>query len=60
MMKTFLITLFFTFVAFVLTATIVNFCRKKLQKSKHGLTGMCHRSGGAACSGCVNTEAKNG
>ncbi len=51
-MKIFLLTLLATFFFITTVALLINFCKKKLRKTPHGLTGMCHNSGGAMCSGC--------
>ncbi len=51
-MSEFLLTLFITFVAISLVAFLINYCRRRLRKTPHGLTGMCHKSGGTICSTC--------
>lgn len=46
------ITLAITFCLILVTAVLINFCKKRQNRSRHGLTGMCHQSGGAMCSSC--------
>ncbi|HET98000.1 MAG TPA: hypothetical protein ENN98_04795 [Desulfurivibrio alkaliphilus] len=33
-------------------ALLLNFCRRRLRKTPHGLTGICHKDGGRLCSSC--------
>ncbi|MCI5125824.1 MAG: hypothetical protein D3925_15475 [Candidatus Electrothrix sp. AR5] len=51
-MKIFLIATGFSFVAIVIAALIINFSKRRQRKSPHGLTGMCHWTGGVACGEC--------
>ena len=51
-MSGFLLTLVITFFVIIIFAFLLNYCRRKLQKTKHGLTGMCHKNGGPTCSSC--------
>jgi len=41
-----------TFFTLAGVALFINFCRRRLSKTKHGLTGMCHKDGGAMCCSC--------
>jgi len=51
-MKTFLLLLMFTFPLLLIMAFMVNFARRRLRRTRHGLTGMCHKDGGAMCCSC--------
>lgn len=51
-MKTFFLLLMFTFPLLLIMAFVINFCRRRLRGSRHGLTGMCHKDGGAMCCSC--------
>jgi len=46
------------FVALALAALVVNFCRRRLRKSRHGLSGLCHKSGGGVCASCMDKGEK--
>lgn len=50
-MTTFLFTLLLSFVVVVAVMFLVSYCKGR-RSGKHGLTGMCHKSGGAACCSC--------
>ncbi|HIJ79923.1 MAG: hypothetical protein OEY01_15145 [Desulfobulbaceae bacterium] len=52
-MKIFLITLLFTAIVLVGCGLLVNFCKKRLNKTPHGLSGMCQKSGGEVCTSCA-------
>jgi hypothetical protein len=52
MMKIFLLTFGISFTVLVAAALIINFSKRRQRKSPHGLTGMCHRTGGVACGSC--------
>ncbi|CAK8711221.1 DUF539 domain-containing protein [Candidatus Electrothrix aarhusensis] len=58
MMKIFLLTAGFSFVVIVVAALIINFSKRRLRKSPHGLTGMCHKSGGVVCGACGDKHEK--
>jgi hypothetical protein len=51
-MKTFIITLMFTFPLLLIMAFVINFSKRRLRATRHGLTGMCHKDGGVMCSSC--------
>lgn len=51
-MKSFLLLLIITFCVIVGAAMVINFCKQRAGRTSHGLTGMCHKSGGAMCSCC--------
>ncbi len=51
-MTLFLFYFFITFCTLVGVALFINFCRRRLQKTSHGLTGMCHKDGSAMCCSC--------
>ncbi len=48
-MKLFLLTLVITFCTLLGVTLFFSYCKRRAQNSKHGLTGMCHRSGDTAC-----------
>ncbi len=51
-MMTFLTYLATTFALLLFVAVLISFCKRRQSRTRHGLTGMCHRSGGAMCSSC--------
>lgn len=51
-MGQFLLLFFLTIFVFIGFAWLIIFCRRRLRHSRHGLTGMCHDSGGTMCSSC--------
>ena len=53
-MTTFLTTLAITLVLFCGAALLFNFARRRVRKTSHGLTGMCHESGGTMCCSCAS------
>jgi len=53
-----ILTLIISFAAFVIIALFLNYCRRRLRKTPHGLTGMCHRNGGTMCSSCQDQTRK--
>jgi hypothetical protein len=52
MMKIFLLTFGVSFMVILVAALIINFSKRRQRKSPHGLTGMCHKSGGVVCGEC--------
>jgi len=49
-----------TFISILLVALLINYCRRRLRKTPHGLTGSCHQTGGHMCAGCANlTKSAN-
>lgn len=58
-MSQFLLTFAIAFFTILLFALLLNYCRRKLRKTQHGLTGMCHKSGGLTCSSCKNLTEEN-
>ncbi len=45
-------TLLATFGCILVVATLINYCKRRQNRTAHGLTGMCHKSGGAMCGSC--------
>jgi len=41
-----------TFSLLLFTAILISYCKRHQNKTPHGLTGMCHKSGGTMCSSC--------
>jgi hypothetical protein len=58
-MKIFLLTLGISFVVLLVAGLVINFTKRRQQKSPHGLTGMCHRTGGVACGSCGERRKEN-
>jgi hypothetical protein len=54
MVSHFLILLATAFVLILATALIISFCKRKQNRTRHGLTGMCHQSGGSMCGSCAS------
>ena len=48
-----------TFSLILFTAVLISYCKRRQSKTPHGLTGMCHQSGGTMCSSC-SSKIKNG
>ena len=53
-MMSYLLLFAITVTAFVLAALIINFAKRSTRRTSHGLTGMCHESGGTMCSSCTS------
>ncbi len=53
MIREFLIIFPLTFCTLAGVGLFVNFCRRRLAHTRHGLTGMCHKDGGAMCCSCA-------
>lgn len=58
-MKTFLLLIMFTFPLLLIVACMISHSRRKLLRTGHGLTGMCHQSGGRMCCSCAAGLQKN-
>ena len=53
-MTTFLFTFSITFSILLLTAVLLSYCKRRQNRTNHGLTGMCHKSGGEMGSCCAS------
>ena len=53
-MQTLLLSLLITLAVVVGFILLLNFCRRRLSKTPHGLTGLCHKDGGRLCSSCAD------
>lgn len=53
-MYIFFMTLMITFPLLLGAALLINYCRKRVGRTRHGLTGMCHQSGGTMCGSCAS------
>ena len=51
-MMTFLTYLATTFALLLFVAVLISYCKRRQAGTRHGLTGMCHRTGGAMCGSC--------
>jgi hypothetical protein len=58
-MTLFATTLFLTFVVVVAAMLWLSYCKRRQRHGKHGLTGMCHESGGTVCNSCAVTDARS-
>ena len=56
-MKILLLTAGISFLVIAGCALLINFSKRRQQKSPHGLTGMCHRTGGVVCSSCNKNKS---
>ncbi len=54
-MITFLFTLGITFSLLLVTVILISYCKRRQNRTRHGLTGMCHESGGTMC-GCCSSQ----
>lgn len=52
-MKTFLLLIMITFPLLLIVACMISHSRRKLLRTRHGLTGMCHNTGGRMCCSCT-------
>lgn len=53
-MMTFFLTLLISFGLLLAAVFILSYCKRRQSLSKHGLTGMCHQTGGAMCGSCTS------
>jgi hypothetical protein len=51
-MTTFILTLAISFVLLLSAGLLVSCCKRRQAATSHGLTGMCHESGGTMCGSC--------
>jgi len=51
-MKSFLLIFLITTVCVFMIALLINFCRRRLARTPHGLSGICHQTGGEVCNTC--------
>lgn len=52
-MKTFFLLIMFTFPMLLIVACMISYSRRKLRRTRHPMTGMCHSSGGTMCCSCT-------
>jgi hypothetical protein len=51
-MITFIFSLLLTFSLILAPALLISYCKRRQARTSHGLTGMCHKSGGTMGSCC--------
>jgi len=51
-MKTFLVLLIISFFLVMAMILVLSFAKRRQERTSHGLTGMCHESGGEMCGCC--------
>jgi len=54
-----ILILILTFSLLLFTAVLISYCKRRQNKTPHGLTGMCHQSGGTMCSSCSSKIKKD-
>ncbi len=54
-MMTFIITFSMTFSLLLATVVLISYCKRRQNRTSHGLTGMCHESGDTMC-GCCSSR----
>lgn len=54
-----ILTVTITFLLILFTAVLISYCKRRQNRTRHGLTGMCHQSGGTMCSNC-SSQLQNG
>jgi hypothetical protein len=54
-MLNFIFTLAITFSLLLVIVVLLSYCKRRQNKTSHGLTGMCHESGGSMC-GCCSSQ----
>ena len=57
-MITFILTLTITFVLLPTIGFFIGFSKRRQRQTNHGLTGMCHETGGEMC-GCCSSSLLN-
>jgi len=58
-MKILVLTFLITFLCITAIALLINYCKKRISKTPHGLTGMCYKNGGSMCSECAEKIKNN-
>lgn len=58
-MSNYFLTLIISFGVIVIFAFFLNFCRRRIRKTPHGLSGICHKNGGTMCSSCQDHIENN-
>lgn len=56
-MTDYLLLFLITFSVLSACGLIINYAKGRIRKTSHGLTGMCHKSGGTMCSSCSSQIA---
>jgi hypothetical protein len=51
-MTTFILTLAISFVLLLSAGLLISLCKRRQAATNHGLTGMCHETGGTMCGSC--------
>lgn len=58
-MGEFLLVFLIAFTAFAGFTGLLIFCRRRAARTRHGLTGMCHSTGGTMCASCSESLGTN-
>lgn len=58
-MKTFFLLLLISFCLVLALILFLSFAKRRQGRTRHGLTGMCHESGGEMC-GCCSSAYSSG
>lgn len=58
MMKVLFLTAGISFLVILAVAVLINFSKRRQRKTPHGLSGMCHKTGGEVCSSCAEQVRK--
>ena len=51
-MITFILTFSLTFGLLLAAIFTLSYCKRRQNKTRHGLSGMCHKTGGTMCASC--------
>ena len=51
-MITFILTFSLTFGLLLAALFTLSYCKRRQSKTRHGLSGMCHKTGGTMCASC--------
>ena len=54
-----ILTVSITFLLILFTAVLISYCKRRQSRTRHGLTGMCHQSGGTMCNTCGSQLQKD-
>ncbi|MFW2366392.1 MAG: hypothetical protein ACN4GW_08240 [Desulforhopalus sp.] len=51
-MKIFFFYMVISFLLLLVVVKLISYCKRRQSRTSHGLTGMCHETGGTMCSSC--------
>ena len=54
-----ILTVSISFLLILFTAILISYCKRRQSRTRHGLTGICHQSGGTMCNNCSSQLQQN-